>query len=70
MLFFFSLSAFEVRFLGEVTRYLLLDGTPTWVIIMPFMWIGCYLIIGGINSIARLLLQEPPFNFARRSSNN
>ncbi|MED3836044.1 GerAB/ArcD/ProY family transporter, partial [Peribacillus frigoritolerans] len=28
--------------------------TPTWAIIMIFMWVGLYLIIGGINPIARL----------------
>ena len=27
---------------------------PTWAIVMPFMWIGLYLIMGGINSIARM----------------
>jgi spore germination protein len=52
--YFFTLSAFEVRALEEVTGYLLLEGTPTWSVIMPFMWVGLYLIIGGINPIARL----------------
>lgn len=32
----------------------MLEGTPLWAIIMPFMWIGLYLIAGGINPIARL----------------
>lgn len=54
IVYFFSLSAFEVRALVEVTGYLLLEGTPTWAIIMPFMWVGLYLILGGINPIARL----------------
>ncbi|MGM0875146.1 MAG: spore germination protein [Bacillota bacterium] len=53
--YFFSLSAFEVRALAEVTGFLLLEGTPTWAVIMPFMWVGLYLILGGINPIAGLL---------------
>ncbi|HWO98431.1 MAG TPA: spore germination protein [Bacillus sp. (in: firmicutes)] len=52
---FFSItSAYQVRSMAEVTGLLLLEGTPTLAIIMPFMWIGLYLIMGGINSIARL----------------
>jgi len=54
--YFFTLSAFEVRTLSEVTGFFLLEGTPSWAIIMPFMWIGLYLIISGINSMARLFL--------------
>lgn len=40
--------------MAEVTGLFLLEGTPTWAIIMPFMWVGLYLIIGGVNPIARL----------------
>jgi spore germination protein len=40
--------------MAEVTNLFLLEGTPTWAIIMPFMWIGLYLISGGINPMARL----------------
>lgn len=54
VVYFFTLSAFEVRTMVEVTEFFLLEGTPTWAIIMPFMWIGLYLILGGINPIARL----------------
>lgn len=54
IVYFFTISAFEVRAMAEVTGFFLLEGTPTWAIIMPFMWIGLYLIVGGINSIARL----------------
>ena len=39
--------------MAEVISFLL-EGTPTWAIVMPFMWIGLYLIMGGINSIARM----------------
>ncbi|QTL52668.1 spore germination protein [Priestia aryabhattai] len=52
--YFLATSGFQIRSLTEVTKYLLLEGTPTWAIIMPFMWVGLYLIVGGINPIARL----------------
>lgn len=52
--YFFTISAYEVRTMAEVTGLFLLEGTPTWAIILPFMWIGLYLIIGGINTLARL----------------
>ncbi|KHF36100.1 Spore germination protein YndE [Paenibacillus sp. P1XP2] len=52
--YFFTLSAYEVRTMAEVTGLFLLEGTPTWAIILPFIWIGLYLITGGINAIARL----------------
>ena len=54
IVYFFTISAFEVRTMAEVTGLFLLEGTPTWAIIMPFMWVGLYLIIGGVNPIARL----------------
>ncbi|MDZ4406739.1 GerAB/ArcD/ProY family transporter [Bacillus cereus] len=53
--YFFTLSAFEVRVMAETTRFFLLQGTPTWAIIIPFLWIGIYLISGSLNSIARML---------------
>ncbi len=52
--YFFTISAFEVRTMAEVTGFFLLEGTPTWGIILPFLWVGFYLIIGGINPIARM----------------
>nr|WP_295970143.1 spore germination protein [uncultured Bacillus sp.] len=55
IVFYFStLSAFEVRSMAEVTSFLLLEETPQWPITMTFMWVGLYLILGGINAIARL----------------
>lgn len=53
--YFLILSAFEIRVMAETTRLYLLQGTPTWALIMPFLWIGTYLIFGGINAIARML---------------
>jgi spore germination protein len=52
--YFLMTSGYQVRAMAEVTSFLLLEGTPTWAVIMPFMWGGLYLIMGGINSIARL----------------
>ncbi|MBT2664292.1 spore germination protein [Bacillus sp. ISL-4] len=52
--YFITLCGFHARALVEVTSYFLLEGTPLWAILMPFMWISLYLIRGGINPIARL----------------
>jgi spore germination protein len=52
--YFLTTSGFQLRAMAEVIKYLLLEGTPTWAITMIFMWVGLYLILGGINSIARL----------------
>ncbi|WP_141993409.1 spore germination protein [Bacillus sp. B4EP4a] len=52
--YFLMTSGFQLRAMAEVVKYLLLEGTPTWAIIMMFMWVGLYLISGGINPIARL----------------
>ncbi|KFN13964.1 spore germination protein [Bacillus pseudomycoides] len=52
--YFFMLSSFEVKTLEGITSFFLLEGTPGWAIIMPFMWVSLYLNLGGINSIARL----------------
>jgi spore germination protein len=53
--YYIALSAYEVRTMAETTRLFLLQGTPTWAIMMPFLWIGLYLVHGGVNAIARLL---------------
>ncbi|HWO96171.1 MAG TPA: spore germination protein [Bacillus sp. (in: firmicutes)] len=52
--YFLTTSSFQVRSMAEVTGLLLLEGTPIWAVIMPFIWIGLYLIMGGVNPIARL----------------
>lgn len=54
ILYFVAISAFQIRVMAEVTKLYLLEGTPMWVIVMFFMWIGLYLITSGINSMARL----------------
>ncbi|AIQ50787.1 GerAB/ArcD/ProY family transporter [Paenibacillus sp. FSL R7-0331] len=54
VLYFLVLAGFEIRSLAEVTLFFLLEGTPIWAIILPFIWAGTYLVYGGINSIARV----------------
>lgn len=52
--YFMLVASFEVRSLSEVTGLYLLEGTPSWAIIMPFLWVGGYLIRGGVGALARL----------------
>ncbi|MGM0878633.1 MAG: spore germination protein [Bacillota bacterium] len=52
--YFFIICGYQVRALADVISVFLLEGTPKWAIILPFMWIGLYFIRGGINPIARL----------------
>lgn len=63
IVYFVLLASFEIRTLTEVTTQYLLDGTPNWAIIMPFMWISLYLITSGLNSIARLFEIIFPITF-------
>src|SRR5690606_14419084 len=51
--YFIVIAGFEIRVLGEVTMFFLLEGTPIWAILIPFIWVSGYLIIGGINAISR-----------------
>ncbi|HDR4284586.1 TPA: GerAB/ArcD/ProY family transporter [Bacillus anthracis] len=61
--YFLTTSAFQIRSMAEVISFFLLEGTPTWAIVMPFMWIGLYLIMSGINSIARMFEIIFPITF-------
>jgi len=54
IVYFIVIAGYEMRVLAEVTMFFLLEGTPRWIIIMPFIWISGYLLTGGINAIARL----------------
>ncbi|MCW9129645.1 spore germination protein [Bacillus paramycoides] len=54
IVYFFTSASFQLRTLTGITSFFLLEGTPDWAIIMPFMWISLYLNLGGINAIARL----------------
>ncbi|QED46750.1 GerAB/ArcD/ProY family transporter [Cytobacillus dafuensis] len=54
IIYFLTLSSYEVRILTEIANFFLLEGTPKWAIIMPFLWIGLYLLLGGISPLARI----------------
>jgi spore germination protein len=54
ILYFIIVAGFEIRSLAEVILFFLLEGTPIWAITLPFIWLGTYLVYGGINSIARV----------------
>ncbi|WP_438496925.1 GerAB/ArcD/ProY family transporter [Paenibacillus sp. IHBB 3054] len=54
IIYFTIIAGFEIRSLAEVTLFFLLEGTPIWAIILPFIWVGTYLVYGGINSISRV----------------
>ncbi|WP_042196652.1 GerAB/ArcD/ProY family transporter [Paenibacillus camerounensis] len=50
---FILVAGLEARFMVEVTLFFLLEGTPAWAVILPFLWVSAYLVSGGINAIAR-----------------
>ncbi|MCG7382074.1 GerAB/ArcD/ProY family transporter [Paenibacillus sp. ACRRY] len=54
ILYFLISSAFEIRVMAEVTSMYLLEGTPQWAIVMAFMWIGIYMITGGLDVMIRV----------------
>ncbi|WP_128660023.1 GerAB/ArcD/ProY family transporter [Paenibacillus sp. 598K] len=54
IVFFLTIAGFEIRILAEVTLFFLLEGTPIYAIILPFIWVGTYLVSGGIQAIARV----------------
>ncbi|ACT02832.1 GerAB/ArcD/ProY family transporter [Paenibacillus sp. JDR-2] len=54
VLYYIAIAGFEIRAMSEVTMFYLLEGTPIWAITIPFIWVGAYLVRGGINAIARV----------------
>ncbi|MBW4080665.1 GerAB/ArcD/ProY family transporter [Paenibacillus sp. S150] len=52
--YFIITAGFEIRVFVEITIFFLLEGTPIWAIAIPFIWVGGYLVFGGINSISRV----------------
>ncbi|MER3119563.1 GerAB/ArcD/ProY family transporter, partial [Bacillus subtilis] len=56
-------SGFQVRSMLEIIRFFLLEGTPRWAVAMVFLWVGLYLIVGGLSSIARLFQIVLPITF-------
>ncbi|MCH5583761.1 spore germination protein [Shimazuella sp. AN120528] len=63
-LYFLSWCAYEVRGMTELTKLYLLPTTPSAAIAIPFICLGVYLIVGGINPIVRLFeILLPPTIF-------
>lgn len=54
IVYFAVFAGFEIRAIGEVTRTFLLVKTPLEVKMIAMMCVSVYLIVGGINPIARL----------------
>lgn len=54
IIYFIIIAGFEVRVLAEIMLFFLLEGTPVWAIVIPFIWVAGYLVFGGINTIARV----------------
>ncbi|GIP17280.1 germination protein BB [Paenibacillus montaniterrae] len=54
IIFFITIAGFEVRVLAEVTLFFLLEGTPMWATMIPFIWVSGYLLFGGLNATVRL----------------
>ncbi|MNO26546.1 Spore germination protein YndE [compost metagenome] len=54
VIYFIIIAGFEIRIFAEITLFFLLEGTPIWAIVIPFIWVGGYLVFGGINSISRV----------------
>ncbi|WP_019911073.1 GerAB/ArcD/ProY family transporter [Paenibacillus sp. HW567] len=64
LIIYFLISAgFQNRALAEIAVFFLLEGTPIWAIIIPFIWLGAYLVFGGINPIARVYQIIFPISF-------
>ncbi|SNZ09818.1 spore germination protein [Terribacillus aidingensis] len=49
------IGSFEIRSMGELTQFYLLEDTPICVIMISMYWVAIYLLTGGINPIARLI---------------
>lgn len=54
ILYYLVIAGFEARVLAEIMLFFLLEGTPSWAIVIPFIWVTTYLVFGGINAIARV----------------
>jgi len=61
--FYIFIAAFELRVMFEVTTLYLLEDVPRWTILMSFLWVGLYLVLGGLGTIARLFEIILPITF-------
>ncbi|MEK3786548.1 MULTISPECIES: GerAB/ArcD/ProY family transporter [Paenibacillus] len=64
ILYFTILCSFEIRVMAEITDMYLLDRTPTWASIMVIMWVGIYMITGGITVMIRVFAIILPITLA------
>ncbi|WP_338539751.1 GerAB/ArcD/ProY family transporter [Paenibacillus tundrae] len=54
IIYFVILCSFEVRVMAEITSMYILERTPSWVTIMVSLWVGIYMISGGLKVIIRV----------------
>ncbi len=54
IVYFVVLCSFEVRVMAEITSMYILERTPSWVTIMVSLWIGFYMLTGGLKIIIRV----------------
>ncbi|WP_152393255.1 GerAB/ArcD/ProY family transporter [Paenibacillus guangzhouensis] len=54
IVYFISMSSVMLRAMAEVNTLFLLEGTPRSAMIIAFMWVGIYLVVGGFSAITRL----------------
>lgn len=53
IIYFIIFAGFEARILAELIRTFLLLATPIEILIVTFIWVGAYLVVGGINPLVR-----------------
>lgn len=54
IIFYILLASYEARILAELVNSFLLITTPPEVLIITFIWVGAYLVAGGINPLVRI----------------
>jgi spore germination protein len=54
IVYFIAFAGFEIRAMAEVNKLFLLPRTPIEVTMILFIWVGVYLMTGGITAISRL----------------
>ncbi len=54
VVYFIVLGGYEIRSMAEVNSLYLLPRTPTAITMVLFIWVGVYLVTGGLMPIARL----------------
>lgn len=62
--YFLVLCSFEIRVMAEITSMYLLRDTPSWASIMVIMWIGLYMMNGGLKVMIRVFEIMLPITLA------